>query len=106
MPNPELHSDWGWPFNKIPRRLTTYKWRPTIKLFGNADTYPIEYEGKTYKYPKPIPNQGQWWVGLGLWYIPCFAWRTKGRWYSRAPVRFDDLTKEHEIPSVTIKRYK
>lgn len=35
------HIDWPWPFKLISRRLTSYTWRPPIKLFGNAKLHEI-----------------------------------------------------------------
>lgn len=100
------HNDYKGILKRIPRWMTSYLWRPTIKLFGSAPLVEKIYKGKTYMYPKPIPDRGQYWVGLGLWYIPTFALQTKGGIYMRGPTRFDDIEDYHTIPSFAFKRYK
>lgn len=96
------HKDWPWPLSYIPRSWTSFEAAPPRKWLGNAKLEHAIYQGKAYAYPKPIPDRGQWWLGWPLY----FALQTKGGWYFRIGIRFDDRDFYFNWPAFTIKRFK
>jgi hypothetical protein len=105
----QKHSDWPKLLRWVPRSWTSWLGDPPRKLWGNAPNiicphYQIEYPGGggcDEQYPKPIPDPGQWWVGVPLY----AAVQTKRRWYCRIGFRWDDNDWYYAL-SFTIKRYR
>ncbi len=83
------HTDWIWPFSYIPRTWTSFLGKPPRKLLGTSPE------------AKPIPDSG--WELLWPLY---FAARSKGGWYIRIGIRWDDVDQYYTWPSFTIKHFK
>lgn len=88
-----LHTDWLWPFSKVPRRWTSICGMPPTKLIGNA---PVNLEGSA----KPTPQPGEWHIS----WPPYIAVTTQSRWSFRLGVRWDDVDFYYNIFAFRIWR--
>lgn len=88
------HWDWPWPFNKISRGATAFKWGKPKLVFGHADMA----DGA----PKPInpPDTWQfsyypgapWWAKPFAWYFGKSGGFKDGRYRNfRIGTRWDDV---------------
>lgn len=109
------HEDFAvWPFNRIPREATAFLWGPPRRLWGNQTNYVNVYENGVVPHavaPKPIPEPGTWQVscypdlGPVLGRIPAYiAFTTKSGFHFRDGVRWDDVDRYCQWPSIAIKR--
>jgi hypothetical protein len=101
----KLHWDWPWPFSKIPRGWTAFKWGKPKLLAGNQLT---ERAGA----PAPIGEPESWQVsrypdapGI-LKYLPLYAAVTlpNGRHF-RVGARYDDVDDYVQFPTVASRVY-
>jgi hypothetical protein len=101
----QKHKDWFILFRWIPRSWSSWLGNPPRKIWGNAaSVLPIldPVTGlRIGSYPQPIPEPGQWWIGLPLY----FTWHLKSGWHVRAGFRWDDRDNYYAL-SFTIKKFK
>ena len=97
------HDDWPWPLSSVPRRWTAVSGNPPRKTFGTTPLTRAEFNGRQFRYPKPIPPAGRWHFTIWPLY---FGMTTHSGWHFRLGVRYDDIDGYYSWPSVTLKRYK
>lgn len=88
---PGPHTDWPWPFSRIPRRWTAIESaHPPIKLLGTAPA----------NANLDIPPLGRWVI---TW-PPYIAVLTLSHWHARLGIRYDYNGKYYQLIAFTIKR--
>lgn len=100
-----LHTDWPWPFSKIPRGWTAWAWGRPVLISGNT----TEFNGGR---PKPIPRHGEWAFFEfpdAPWYWAWAAWGfaftlASGRHF-RIGARWDDVDDYVEWPSIASRKF-
>lgn len=106
------HEDYGfWPFNKVPRAATAFRFGAPRRMWGNQTNFAAVYNSVPHVIaPMPIPNPGSWQVSrfpdLGpiLGRIPAyFAFTTKSGFHFRDGIRWDDIDHYCQWPSTATK---
>lgn len=95
------HWDWPWPFSKIPRGWTAFKWGAPKKIAGNQ-------ESEIHGAPKPIGEPGSWQLSRyenGPWYAWYFAFTLKSGRHFRIGARWDDVDDYVQFPTVASRKY-
>ncbi|MBL0058549.1 MAG: hypothetical protein IPP35_05485 [Elusimicrobia bacterium] len=97
------HWDYPWPFHRIPRGWTTFRWGKPKMLLGNQVS---QEEGS----PKPIGEPGSFQFSrypdlpIPLSWLPLYlAVTTSGGTHFRLGARWDDVDAYTQFPSVAIK---
>lgn len=115
----KLHTDWPWPFSKIPRGATAFKWGHPRMIAGNQKDA-IDDGRTSYEWaPLPIGEAGSWQIS----YYPDAPWWAKvtglalyasasgkkgpdGKFrHWRLGTRWDDVDDYSTILSVATRRF-
>lgn len=105
----KLHWDWPWPFSKIPRAWTAFKWGVPKKIWGNQNETRKSKEGEG---PAPIGEKGSWQVSRfpdspsALKFLPLYlAFTTKTGRHFRVGARWDDVDNYVQFPTIASRVY-
>ena len=112
----KLHWDWPWPFSKIPRGWTAFKWgRPRLLMGRIAATDFVV--ASPWMAPKPITSPGTWqvsrypdapWWAFPLnWYVAFSGRRAAdGKFrHWRIGTRWDDVDSYCTILTIATRRF-
>ena len=94
------HRDW-FILRNVKRYWFAFLGYPPVKVSGTAykELAIVLSNGFTRCIPRPIPRNGQWWIGKPFY----FAFTTKNGWHFRIGLRWDNIDGYYQL-TFTVKK--